>query len=73
MSEVDSACVPYIASGEGEVFPIDSDGTRSRRVRIQIGKNNYGDTGNPYYFPGMGNIPGGENTGPWPPPYRPNR
>ena len=67
MSEVDSACVPYIASGEGEVFPIDSDGTRSRRVRIQIGKNNYGD---PNYFPGMGNIPGPGYSGPWPPPNR---
>ena len=67
MSEVDSACVPYIASGEGEVFPIDSDGTRSRPIRIQIGKNNYGD---PNYFPGMGNIPGPGYSGPWPPPKR---
>ena len=71
MSQVDSACVPYIASGQGEVFPVDgdfpSDGTRSRPIRIQIGKNNYGD---PNYFPGMGNIPGPGYSGPWPPPKR---
>ena len=56
MSQVDSACVPYIASGQGSVFPIGSDGTRSR--------------GDPNYFPGMGNIPGPGYSGPWPPPKR---